>query len=142
MKEISYDYIRGLIDGEGCFTFSTSGKLKLPAFSLQMSVQDYDLVVRVRDKLKLKNRVYKYKPRKSIDGYNRIGMSILIIRDLAQLKNVIIPLCYKKLLGYKKIQFENWIFEIGSRSEVCESFKLLNFLYNSGYYDRIHDFYI
>jgi uncharacterized protein (UPF0128 family) len=48
-KRMSYDYIRGLIDGEGCFTFSQStepkngSKTRLPAFALSMSSVDRDL---------------------------------------------------------------------------------------------------
>ena len=45
-KKLSNEYIRGLITGEGCFSFCTIGrkgdikKPKIPAFILSMSIQD------------------------------------------------------------------------------------------------------
>jgi len=138
MDEISYEYIRGLIDGEGCFTFSTSGNYKIPTFSIGMSIRDYDLLVKVRDRLRLKNRIYKYKPWIAKDGYNRMGKAILIVRDLGQLKNIIIPLCYGKMIGHKRIQLEDWIVQIRADNRVLDSFKSLSYLYDSGYFDKNH----
>jgi hypothetical protein len=67
IKEISYDYIRGLVDGEGCFTFcsikSNGLKKQLPAFVISMSERDEKLIGLVKEKLKLRNRIYKYKKR-------------------------------------------------------------------------------
>lgn len=59
-----------------------------------------------------------------------------MVRDFGQIKNIIIPLCYKKLQGYKAIQFEDWIEKMESDSKVPTRFKLLPKLCKSGFYER------
>lgn len=148
-REISYDYIRGLTDGEGCFTFTTSGnvtlddgsivKVKIPAFVIAMNERDADLIAAIKNKLQLKNRIYNHKS--SIkDGYNRGRMARLMVRDLGQLKNIIVPLFYKKLIGYKAIQFHEWIKKIESDPGVPKSFELIHKLYFCGFYDKNNKF--
>jgi len=147
-KELSYDYIRGLIEGEGCFTFSTNrstdknGYIKIrsvPAFAIGMHERDFNLLTSVRDKLKLKNRVYIYAQTQK-DGFKRGKKAFLIVREYGNLKNIIIPLFYKKLFGNKKIQFEDWMEKIGSDPYISKKLKFIHFLYLSGYYEKIHEF--
>ena len=59
-EEISNEYVRGLVEGEGTFTFSPSGNKKIPVFCLKMHVRDKNLLELVRNKLGLKNKVYEY----------------------------------------------------------------------------------
>jgi hypothetical protein len=138
--EISYDYIRGLIEGEGCFTFCTVGfpgnKKKLPTFSISMHIRDKNLLELVKEKLKLRNKIYEHKPKPRINRFNKETMCFLIVRDIGQLKNVIIPLCYKRLVGHKGSQFDAWIEKIGSDPAVPESLKILYEIHKSGFYDR------
>ncbi len=142
--DISFDYIRGLVDGEGCFTFCRSGgsryRDKVPTFSLGMTERDFQLLTIIRDKLGLRNKVYLYGPRKRKDGYKRDGMAILIVRDFGQIKNIIIPLFYKKLIGYKAKQFEEWIENMGSDPDVPEIYQFMKKLYHSGFYEKVHKF--
>ncbi len=63
-------------------------------------------------------------------------MSILVVRDFGQIKNIIIPLFYKKLIGYKAKQFENWISEMGYNPDVQDRFKLITKIYNNGFYEK------
>src|SRR5579862_5763191 len=112
-KNISFDFIRGLVVGEGCFTFSSitykgHRNCIIPAFILSMSSQDHDLVLNLKNILKIKGCFYEYPPRNQKDGYKRQGKSILIVRDVGQLKNIIVPLFYKKLNGFKSVQFLDW----------------------------------
>ena len=115
----NYDYIRGLVAGEGCFTFcsikNTGTKKQLPTFLINMSRRDKVLLEKTRDVLGLKNKIYEYPPRTAKDGYKRDGMVLLIVRDIGQIKNIIVPLFYKKLIGYKSIQFNEWMERIGNR---------------------------
>ncbi|HEY4525865.1 MAG TPA: LAGLIDADG family homing endonuclease [Candidatus Paceibacterota bacterium] len=143
--KLSSDYIRGLIEGEGCFTFHTTnrgmgrspGKTKLPAFVLAMSTQDNHLVELVKQSLGLKNKVHSYPPRSRSDGYTRQGMSILVVRDFPQLKNIIVPFFHKSLRGNKAIQFRRWIQQIGSDPSVPEAYKLLElWSRDGGFYDK------
>ena len=138
---MSYEYIRGLIDGEGCFTFCTvddnkkQEKLKIPTFALRMHVRDEELIRNVRNTLKLKDRVHVYHyPGK--DGANRGPQAFIMVRSFGSLKNIIIPLFYKKLHGHKGVQFMAWLEKIGADPLVPESYRLLYRLHKSGFYDR------
>ncbi len=136
-ESISYDYIRGLTDGEGSFTFSTNTKerRKTPSFCISMHIRDKKLLTKVRDTLGLRNRIYEYHY-KGKDGYNRGPRAILIVREFGALKNIIIPLFYKNLYGNKSDQFEDWIEKIGNDPIVPEQFKFLHQLYKSGFYEK------
>lgn len=115
---LSYEYVRGLVDGEGCFTFCTNTrrmpdgrvvKYKVPTFSISMHERDEYLLELVRDTLKLKNKIYNYELKNMGDGWKRGGKTILIVREFESLKDMIIPLFYKKLRGNKGIQFAEWL---------------------------------
>lgn len=137
-KDINRDYIRGLVDGEGSFTFSSEGKgRKIPSFQLRMHIRDEFLLQKVRDFLGLKNKIYTYHYLGK-DGIKRGPVAILIIREFGSLKNVIIPLFYKSLIGYKSIQFNEWLEKIGSDPDVPERYKLLYRLHKNGFYSREH----
>lgn len=107
---------------------------------LAMSEQDKDLIHLVKESLGLRGNIYEYGARKKKDNYNRQGMVILMIRDFGQLKNIIVPLFYKKLIGYKAIQFDEWILKIGNDPSVPKRYNLIHKLYLSGFYDRNQDF--
>lgn len=102
-ERLSDDYIRGLIEGEGYFGPDTriSGE-KVPEFVLKMHVRDKELIEAVRDYLGIPNRVYEY-------IHNDRHYAMLIVREIGALKNKILPLCNKKLLGHKGTQFSWWI---------------------------------
>lgn len=141
-RELTKEYIRGLVEGEGCFTFNTRGygnaglKEKVPSFQLRMHIRDRKLLELVRDYLKLKNKIYIYHyPGK--DGAKRGSQAILIVREFGNLKNIIIPLFYNKLLGNKALQFNEWLEKIGSDQMVPASYKLFYRLHKSGFYSRI-----
>lgn len=142
-KNINYDYIRGLVAGEGCFSFCSipvlgknGNRLKIPAFILQMSQQDRNLVYLVKDKMGLRNRIYEYKPRPRKDPYNRQGMVMLIVRDFGQIKNIVVPFFYKKLIGFKAKQFEDWLENIGNDPDIQENYRFIYKIYKAGFYDK------
>lgn len=146
-KDISYEYIRGLIEGEGCFTFctfggkvslqdGTIGKMKMPAFVISMHERDQELLRAVRNKLNLRNSVYHNNERKRTDGYKNSRMSTLIVRDFGQLRNIIIPLFYESLIGYKSFQFKEWIDLIETDLFVPDRYKVLSMLCKSGFYEN------
>lgn len=140
-RQLSYEYIRGITEGEGCFTFCAvgtreSGRKKLPAFVLAMNKRDKELLAKVKEALGLKNKVYEYGPRFRKDGYKRGGMAVLIVRDFGQLKNIIVPLFYKKLRGNKAKQFEEWLEKIGTDPVVSDTYKFIYKIYKAGFYDR------
>jgi hypothetical protein len=139
-QKLSYDYIRGLVDGEGCFSFHTGSrrangrKYKIPTFVIAMNERDRNLIEKVKNTLGLKNKIYSHAPWLG-DGYRRGPRAVLYVRDIEQLKNIIIPLFYKKLHGYKGRQFIEWLEKIGSDPDVSVGFKTLYRLYKIGIYD-------
>ena len=97
------DYVRGLIEGEGHFGADTRGGIeKVPSFVLKMHVRDKELIEGIRNYLQIQNRVYEY-------THQDRHYAMLIIRDIPTLKNKIVPLFRKKLLGFKGTQFEWWL---------------------------------
>ena len=133
------------MEGEGCFTFMTQTtkykdggikKYKIPAFVISMHERDEELLRSIRNKLGLKNMIYHYKKYEKNDGYNHGRMSSLVVRDRSQFRNIIIPLFYKRLHGYKGRQFENWIENIGTDEMVPESYKYLYLAYKGGFFDK------
>ena len=140
-NEISFDYIRGLVDGEGTFTFSSDLKLKrkIPAFSIKMHVRDRELLMKVRTAMGLRNSIYVYN-HQGKDGSKRGPQAMLIVREFGQLKNIIIPFFHKKLIGNKRKQFEEWLEKIGNDPDVPESYKFLYKIYKAGFYDKNQKF--
>jgi len=137
---LSDDYIRGLIEGEGCFTFCSASKnngtrSKVPAFVLVMNERDKELVTAIRDHLGIKNKIYQLRAYRK-DGYNRSGTVRIMVRDIGTLKNTIVPFFYNKLHGHKRVQFDKWIDQIRNDPEVPESFKLIPRLCRSGFYKK------
>lgn len=153
---LSDEYIRGLVEGEGCFTFCTipdyknpPQKLKIPTFVIQMHERDKGLIEAMRNRLCLKqNRIYVYKmgwllthnyDMSKTREYKRGNSARVVIRDLGSLKNRVIPMFYKRLHGYKGAQFAEWLEKIGANDTVPERYKLLHRLYKSGFWDRNPD---
>lgn len=149
---ISNEYIRGLVEGEGCFSFHTGRtmangrKYKLPAFVISMHIRDKDLIEAIRDKLGLKVKIYYRSSNANIvnaktgNVYLSERQAILVVRDFRQLKDIIIPFFYKKLKGYKGKQFLEWLEKIGNDANVSDRFKSLYKLYKWGMYDSLPKF--
>lgn len=112
---LNLDFIAGLIVGEGTFYWTKAPQGKIPAFALRMHIRDKELVVAVRDSLGLKERIYEY-------THNNRHYVFLLVRNIGSLKNVVIPLIYPRLAGYKKQQFIEW-FDKFYDSDVAEGYK-------------------
>jgi len=140
---LSNDYIRGLTDGEGCFTFHANHrkkngiiiKEKIPAFAIQMHIRDRWLLVETLEHLGIKGNVYTHKAWIK-DGSNRGDTAKFYVRSLKELQCIVIPFFYKKLAGYKGKQFFEWLKKIGSEPMVASRYKLLYELYKSGYWEN------
>src|SRR6185369_16810324 len=102
-----------------------SRNTKNPVFALRMHIRDKLLLEKVRDKLNLKNKVYNYHYPGN-DGFKRGPNAILIVREIGNLKNIIVPLFYKKLVGNKADQFEQWIDKIGNDPKVPDPYKFIH----------------
>lgn len=137
---MTFEYIRGLTEGEGCFTFSVCRRMsgrryKLPCFIIGMHERDRELLKLVRDKLELNIKIYN-RPAWRGDGIQRGRSAILIVRRFNHLKDVIIPLFYKKLHGHKGKQFVEWLEKIGKDPDISDRFKSLYRIYKWGIYDQ------
>ncbi len=146
-REITYEYIRGLVEGEATFTFHTTPrslvvdgkveKMRVPAFVIRMHERDKPLITAVAEKLGISSdRVSIYGPYRA-DGHKRGKIVNLAVRDLGTLKNVIIPLFRNKLIGNKAKQFDEWVRIIGEDPRVPEQYKIIYRLSKEGgFYDR------
>ncbi len=143
-KKISYEYIRGLIEGEGSFVFTSNSrknalgeikKIKIPTFVIGMHERDEPLLCLARDRMGLGNRVYNYKS-SNRDGYNRGRKAFLIVREIGSLKNIVVPFFYDHLIGFKGVQFNKWLDDIGLDPDVPESYKIIYRLHGNGYYKK------
>jgi len=149
MEKLSFEYIRGLVEGEGCFSFSTSPsyppeklldgnlkRVKIPSLTIGMHKRDEELLRKVRNTLGLQNTVYRY-TRLTKDGKTKYS-AILVIREYLSIKDIVIPLFYRKLHGYKGKQFIEWL-EKFNNSDVRDDFQYVYRLYKSGYYEKLLD---
>ncbi len=132
--KVSNEYLRGVVEGEGCFTLCTHGTIKVPTFALQMHERDKELLLTLSNRLRLHGSLYE------IAANNRGGISRgpavrIMVRDAPTIQHILIPFFYKKLHGYKGRQFEKWIEQMGSDPAISKSFKAIYLLYISGYYD-------
>ncbi len=102
-ERLTDDYILGLLEGEGHFGADTrkTGE-KIPSFVLKMHVRDKELIEAVRDYFGIHNWVYEY-------THTGRHFAMLIIRDIPTLKNKIVKLCKRRLLGHKGTQFDWWL---------------------------------
>ncbi len=141
-KLITLDYIRGLIEGEGCFTFSTQYRFnrKVPCFEIGMHARDMDLLEAIRDRLGLHNKIYVYHYKSP--GINQGPKAILIVREFAQLRNIVIPLCYNRLKGNKAKQFNAWMEKIGADPMVSPRFKFLYKMHKWGHFTRLSENFV
>lgn len=106
---LSDDYIRGLVEGEGCFGVDRKNNgERIPSFLITMHPRDKELLEAIRDYLKLPYPVYCYSYPNNLTGKYR---ATLIIRDIETLKNKIVPLFKNRLLGFKGTQFQWWLKE-------------------------------
>mgnify|MGYP001612629962 CR=1 FL=1 len=138
---ITADYVRGLIDGGGCFTFckipqnKRGIKYKIPTFSIQMHERDAQLIKQVgrylgiRDKVHILNAYIK-------DGMNRGKTARLMVRDFGELRDIIIPFFYKNLIGYKGKQLVNWLEKIGNDPEIHPEYKVLYNIYKKDHFNK------
>jgi hypothetical protein len=139
--KLTAEYIRGFAGGESTFTFSTRAGIdrkgkkqyRRPAFVIKMHVRDKALLEAIRDYWGLKECVYEYIHHGN-DGRTR-HQAMLIVRNFADLKNIIVPFFLGKLHGYKGKQFVAWLEQLGGE-DVAPDFRLIYRLYKSGFYSN------
>jgi hypothetical protein len=132
MVKLNKNFVIGLVVGEGCFAYDRrkqkDGSIRyVPNFTLRMHVRDIDLVRAIRNYLDVDQRVYEY-----IHNNRHYGM--FNIRNIGDIKNIIVPFFYKNLKGHKAKQFEAWLERMG-REDTAERYKLVFRLYKNGWYD-------
>lgn len=138
-NSISQEFIIGMLTQKGSFTFSTRTKYnrkrkrivhKIPTFTLMMRIENEDLMNNIKNKLKLKNKLYKISNQKQ-DGSKRKDSIKLIIRELKSIENIIIPFFHKKFMGYRTEEFNNWLLAIEKDPLVPFSFKKIYWRHKS-----------
>ena len=140
--QISADYIKGLVDGEGCFTFCTiptrnknGNRLKIPTFVVQLHERDKELIEKLKNYLGISSKIYICKPYLK-DGFKRGKTARLMVRDFGELRDIIIPFFYKNLIGYKGKQLVNWLEKIGNDPEIHPEYKVLYNIYKKDHFNK------
>lgn len=133
---LTTDYIKGILQSKGSFSFSNLFGKKLPTFSIQVEKDKEKLIIDLKKFLIIKEPVYYFKEKIGNDGYKRDPYCKLMVRSFGSLKNSIVPFCYKNLNGFRKEQFNHWIEIIGKDDLVPNNYKLLYRLCGSGYWDK------
>lgn len=142
--KITKDYILGIIESEGRFTFSTRTRklangtvvqTRVPTFSISMHENNEGFLELVKEKMGLDSRVYIYKS-KDKDGLSRSRKALLIVREYGNIKNIVVPFLYGALAGRKAVQFERWIERMGEDPLVADSYKLIYRLCKKGFYNK------
>ena len=75
--------------------------------------------------LSLKSKIYTYESTLGRDGYIRSASSMLIIREIGELKNTIIPISEQILTDKKRIKFVNWLKRIRTDDNVPSGYRLM-----------------
>src|SRR3989344_3385864 len=98
-----------------------------------MHVRDTELITAVRDTMGLTNKIYIYN-HPGHDGAKREPYALLIVREIGNLKNIVAPFFYNRLVGNKAFQFEDWLNVIGHDPWVPESYRVIYRLHKNGYF--------
>ena len=136
-KNISKEYVIGLVEAEGNFSFSVwkAKERKIPSFQLKMHVRDAHLVELVRDAMGLSNKIYTYGYQRK-DGTGQNSYSMFIVREIGGLKNIVVPFFYDQFKGHKDMLFREWLDQIGSDPWVPDSYKVIYRLHKNGFYRK------
>ena len=139
---LNHEYIVRIIETSAHFGFHTNqtkilGKklirMKIPVFSIILSSEEKDLLEDVCEHFGLKEKVYSHRPYTK-DGIERGPRSILHVRSIGSMKNIIMPFLCENLRGTKLEKMEDWLNEIETSKFINESYKLVPRLYKSGYW--------
>ncbi|PIR97978.1 MAG: hypothetical protein COT89_01870 [Candidatus Colwellbacteria bacterium CG10_big_fil_rev_8_21_14_0_10_42_22] len=143
-EKITKEYVLGIVESEGRFTFSTRTRklanktviqTRVPTFSINMHEDNRNLLELVKKQMGLENKIYIYKS-KDKDGYNRAKKALLIVRGYGAIKNIVVPYFYGQLVGGKAIQFKQWIERMGDDPLVADGYGLICRLHKNGYYAK------
>jgi hypothetical protein len=114
-----------LFNQKGIFSFSTQGKYKykVPYFCIKSKNPEVYFLKLVKRELGIKSKIYTYKESIGKDGYIRSGFSMLIVRNIGELKDSVIPFAAKFLTGEKLRKFRSWMNDMGTIEMVPSGYK-------------------
>lgn len=95
------DYIAGIVACSGSFMLVRKNEKHIPVFQIKLSRAEMGTLLSIKERLRLKERVYKY----THDGKKYV---LLIIRSAGTIKEKIIPAFDNRLFGKKAKKFEKW----------------------------------
>jgi hypothetical protein len=118
------------------FYDNKSGKknIKIPAFFI--SFVDEKTAKMLKNMLNLKNNIYEYPLKIGNDGYKRSPLFVIIVRDVGQLKNLIVPFFSRAISGNMLKNLDLWIHNIGADPLVPDRYKIISKLYSRGFYGK------
>lgn len=109
-KELSLNFIAGLITAGGYFGWASQGKKgqKVAVFQVQMHYNDRELVFAIRNTLGLKEPIYEYNHQDRKKSSLKRHYVRLLVRRREVIKKIIIPAFEGRLYGLKGKQFNQW----------------------------------
>lgn len=139
-KRFSKQYILGLLAQRGSFTFSTRTKYdkngvkithRIPTFTIEMNERNKELIFGIKNTLGLTNTIYRYESNRR-DGRRRNPSLMLIVREIKNLQNIVVPFFYKKAIGYRRAEVNQWLSKIEKDKLVPFSFKKIVWICRAG----------
>lgn len=100
-KNLSLDFIAGLIAGEGAFMWIKQNGNEVAVFQLKMHADEKPLFQLIKLRLGLKEKIYEY-------THQNRHYVLLLIRKRRVIEDIIIPTFDQRLFGLKRDQFEVW----------------------------------
>jgi hypothetical protein len=126
--EINPKYLNTIIElfnQKGIFSFSTQGKYKykVPYFCIKSKQSEVYYLKLVKRELGIKSKIYTYQESIGKDGYIRSGFCMLIVRNIGELKDSIVPFASKALTGDKLQKFRMWLTKMEGLDSVPSGYR-------------------
>ncbi|MDD4996311.1 MAG: LAGLIDADG family homing endonuclease [Patescibacteria group bacterium] len=109
VKNLSFDFIAGLICENGYFSWTYGNKnSKNAVFQIRMRHNDKKLLFALKNSLGLKESIYEYEYQDKTKTSIRRHQIVLLVRKREVIKKIIIPALDGRLYGLKEKQFNKW----------------------------------
>lgn len=131
---LSKDWAYGFLSSSGRLGFyCNSKKEKIPSFIVKTGPEKHAMLILAAKIIGLRNKIYFYKYKQGKKNYFQ---ALLIVRDVGQLKNIIIPIFLKLMFVAKQVNLEDWMEEIIKNKAIPERYKVLYRIYRSRFYSK------
>ncbi len=124
---ISREWAEGLMVGSGKLTFYKDRGKNIPAFVIKLEANKRELLIASAYAIGVKNTIYLHKSTKNLYKPE----AILVIRDVRQLKSIILPMLKMYMFVGKHVVLKNWLHKIFEDKNIPERYKILPILFGN-----------